>query len=101
MDDRKRAIFLRGILLAWLPCLLLLYPAARWMGDANFLPGARALYALPILPCEIAALFFLLRSFSRTHPLRTLLTGISALWSVALISVLMGTLFSAISGAFA
>jgi hypothetical protein len=101
MDDRKRATFLRGILLAWLPCVLLLIPASRWTGDAAFLPASRVLYAIPILPCEVAALFFLLRSFSRTHTVRTVITGISVLWSVALIIVMMGAVSSAISGAFA
>jgi|HubBroStandDraft_6_1064221.scaffolds.fasta_scaffold64542_1 hypothetical protein len=99
MDDRKRATFLRGLLLAWVPCVFFLF--RRWIPDGlDTAVGSRALYAIPILPCEVAALFFLLRSFSRRHPLRTLFTGVSALWSVGLITVMMTAVFSAISAAF-
>jgi hypothetical protein len=105
MQDGKRATFIRGLLLAWVPCVLFLFRSARWIpegygGVATAGAGSTALYAIPILPCEVAALFFLLRSFSRTHPLRTVFSGVTALWSVALITVVMTAVFSAIAAAF-
>ncbi len=102
MDDRKRATFIRGLLLAWVPCVFFLF--RRWIPDGlpgiDTAAGSRALFAIPILPCEVAALFFLLRSFSRRHPLRSVFTGVTALWSVGLITVMMAAVFSAISAAF-
>jgi len=100
MDDRKRATFIRGLLLAWLPCVLLVLRGTRWIPDTYQGVASPALYAIPILPCEVAALFFLLRSFSRRHPLRTLFTGVTALWSVTLITMMMTAVASAISAAF-
>lgn len=99
MDDRKRATFIRGLLLAWVPCVLFVF--RRWIPQGlDTAAGGRALYAVPILPCEVAALFFLLRSFSRRHPVRSVFTGVTALWSITLITVTMTAVFSAISAAF-
>lgn len=99
MDDRKRATFIRGLLLAWVPCVLFL--VRRWIPQGlDSAAGGGSLYAIPILPCEVAALFFLLRSFSRRHPLRSVFTGVTALWSVALIAVTVSAVFSAIAAAF-
>jgi hypothetical protein len=106
MDDRKRATFIRGLLLAWLPCVLFLFRnLSRWIPEGGpdlglAFAGGPPLYAIPILPCEVAALFFLLRSFSRRHPLRTFFTGVTALWSVALIAVLTTAVLSSIKAAF-
>jgi len=105
MDDRKRATFIRGLLLAWMPCVLFVFRSSRLIPDGYpgfgmAVAGGPALYAIPILPCEVAALFFLLKSFSRKHPLRTLFSVLTALGSAILIILLMTTLFSAISGAF-
>jgi hypothetical protein len=106
MDDRKRAKFIRGLLLAWLPCVFFLFRNfSRWIPEGGpdigtGIAGSPPMYAIPILPCEVAALFFLLRSFSRRHPLRTFFSGITALWSVALIAVLTTAVLSAINAAF-
>src|SRR5579862_5348189 len=99
MDDRKRATFFRGLLLAWVPCVFFLF--RRWIPEGiDNAVGGRALYAIPILPCEVAALFFLLRSFSRRHPLRALFSGVSAVWSATVITAMMAAVFSAINAAF-
>lgn len=104
MLDRKRTRFIRGLLLAWLPCVFFVFRSARWVpeGYPGIETGATspALYAIPILPCEVAALFFLLRSFSRSHPLRALFSGLTALGSAILITLLITALFTAIAAAF-
>lgn len=104
MADAKKSRFLKGMVLAWLPCVFFLFPIARWIPDSlpgiEMAAGSRVLYAIPMLPCEVAALFFLLRSFSRAHPLRTVFSGITVLCSAALIAMLVTALFSAIGAAF-
>ncbi len=106
MDAGKRRTFIRGMVLAWLPSIPILWRGIR-AASAHYLAtlgfgadSAIAFYAIPALPCETAAVFLLLTSFSRKHPWRVAFSALTICWSVLLIGLLAVGISSAISGAF-
>lgn len=96
MDELKRKRFLWGVLLAWLPWILIGLGLINWFHGASGQKatglGAVALspegmgFAIALL-FEPIAIVLLSRSFSRGHWLRTSLSVVSICLSVSTISV--------------
>ena len=90
-DAIKRKRFLWGVLLAWLPFLFLMFPAAitfftsfssqkaTGLGAvAGGLSEALVTFGLAVtLAFELTAIILLLRAFSRGHPLRAFFSVLS------------------------
>ncbi len=89
-----------GLLLAWIPLLFFIVPTAIEFVSINShratglaaIAGAFAevlatLGLMAVVGCEVAAIRMLLRSLSRSHPLRTVVAIISACCSGLLLGV--------------
>jgi hypothetical protein len=93
-DTRQRQLYLWGLTLAWIPALpivIFLVNALRGISE-NKATGLGAVAGgiseaavvsglLFILFCCVGAIVLLVRSFSRRHPGRTLLSVLSICWS--------------------
>jgi hypothetical protein len=101
-DDRKRNRFLWGIALAWLPFLPLAVALVKEVlrgisqqkatgigavSGGAVLVGVWYFWILAPLSV-IAAFMFLVRSFSKAHPVRNLVATVSLCWALLMAGVL-------------
>jgi len=91
VDAIKRKRFLRGVLLAWIPFLFLLFPTVVWFlsnlstqkatglgAVAGGLSESLVTFGLVVtLTSEVIALVLLFRAVSRGHPMRTFFSVVS------------------------
>jgi hypothetical protein len=91
-EDKQRREFVWGILLTWAPFLFFVAPAlvavasGRASGVGIAMNGLFGFLAIT-LTLEVAGIFLLARSFSREHPGRALISGLSFFCSAVMFAI--------------
>jgi hypothetical protein len=98
VDDLKKKRFLWGILLAWVPWVPIILSAFRGISEqkatglgavAGGISESLILWGLiTMVICQVAAILWLTRSFSREHAMRGLISGFSICLSTVMLALM-------------